>query len=198
MTNLFNGLFDCVKKKKGLFVFLLIGVVAAIVLGVITALNFGGGVFEIDLTSISYIKFLKGETGFVSLIFNMILSLTVFLLIIVICSSKKWLCPIAITFYLYLIYSQVVIFLSVILIYGFFNCIIFALLLLIYDIVVWVCFTIIMLELSLICGDSNYFKNCFSCKECKLLIFLTLYVVAIIIFSFTLMILKNYVVLLIY
>lgn len=194
----FSRMFDCVKIKKVYFVFLILLSVIAIVLGVITAINFGGGVFAINIDHISYIKYLKDDCGFGSLIINMVLSLSVFCFIMLFCNYKKFLMPIALIFYFYLIYSQVVIFVSVILVYGFFNCIIFAILLLIYDILIWSVFLLLMLEFSCVCGDYNYVKRCFSFKESKVLIFLAIIIALIIVFSLILMILKSYVVLLIY
>ena len=54
---LFN-LFDCVKRRKGYFLFLIIIGILAIVVGVVGAINLSG--HSIDLSNIAYIKFLKG------------------------------------------------------------------------------------------------------------------------------------------
>ena len=198
MIRFFNGIFDCIQKKKAYFIMLLIASIIAIVLGVITAINFGGGVFAIDLDNIGYIKFLKGNCGLMSMIFNLVLSLSVFFIAILLCNSKRFLIPLALVFYLYLIYSQVVVFISIILIYGFLNCVILVVLLFVYNIVIWTAFLLIVLELSCINNGYDYFKKCFKIKECKLLLYLLLVLLAIVVFSVVLTLLKSYVVLLIY
>ena len=106
MNNIFSGLFSCVRIKKAYFVCLIFFTIIAVVLGVIAAINFGGGVYAVDLEHISYVKFLKGDCGFMSLIFNLILSLSVFFIVIYLCNFKSWLVPLAILFYLYCKYQR--------------------------------------------------------------------------------------------
>ncbi len=198
MNKFFGGLFDCVKKKKGYFLVLIILSLVAVVLGVIAAVNFGGGIFSVDLSNIAYMRFLKGDCSFVSMIFGMILSLCVFFFIILICHSKSFLTPLGIIFYLYLVYSQAVIFMSIILIYGILNCIILAVMLLVYSLFIWVLFLMILCEVACLTNGFGYFKSCFSFKESKVLTFLICVMVSTLIFALILTILKNYVILLIF
>ena len=198
MTISFGGLIDCVKRKKGYFVLLILFSLVAIVLGVIAAINFGGGVFSIDLSNIAYIRFLKGDCGFMSMVFGMILSLLVFFAVCLICHSKSWLLPLGFLFYLYLVYSQAVIFMSIILIYGILNCIILVVLLLVYSLLVWAIFLLFLCETSCCTNQHGYFKTCFSFKESKVLLFLLILVVLTFVFALILSILKNYVILLIF
>ena len=191
-------MFDCVKRRKGYFLLLLLLSIVAIVLGVIAAVNFGGGVFSVDLSNISYIKFLKGDSGLMSLIFGMVLSLGVFFAVILICNWKPFLLPLGIIFYLYLVYSQAVILMSIILIYGILNCIILIVLLLVYSLLVWLIFLLIMSELINVTNDSQYFRTCFSFNNSKALLHLILLISLTAIFSLILLILKNYVILLIF
>ena len=197
MSVFFSSLFDCVKRKKGFFVILLILSVFAIVLGVIAAVNFGGGVFAVDLSNIAYIRFLKGG-GYMSMLFGLILSLIVFFVIITICFWKPILSPLGVLFYLYLVYSQAVIFMSIILIYGILNCIILVVLLFIYTLIVWFLFLLILCELSCFTNQHDYFKNCFSVKESRVLLFLLCLMFLTFIFTLILVILKKYVILLIF
>ena len=198
MNRFFGGLFDCIKRRKGYFVILLFLSVGAVILGVVAAINFGGGVFTIDLSNISYMRFLKGEASFVSMMFGLILSLLVFFAVILICHYKPFLMPLGIVFYLYLVYSQAVIFMSIILIYGILNCVILSVLLLVYSLVVWMLFLLILCEISCLTNSFGYFKSCFSFKESKVLAYLTCVIIITLIFSFVLTILKSYVILLIF
>lgn len=197
MRNIFGGLFDCVKSKKGYCWFLIFLSVVAIVLGVIAAINFGS-VLTIDLSHISYIKFLSGNCGFASMLFGLLLSLMVFFCVILLCHWKKFLLPFAVVFYLYLVYSQAVVFMSIILIYGIFNCIILAVLLLAYSIIVWAIFLFLMCEFLCLNKTYSYFKTCFSLKESKVLLYLIFICLLVVLFSLILTILKNYVILLIF
>ena len=198
MNNLFSKIFESVKIKKGYFILLIFLTIISIVLGVIAAMNFGSGIFTIDLSNISYIKFLKGDTGFMSLIFSMILSLSIFFFAVLICNWKTFLLPLGIVFYLYLVYSQTVIITSVILIYGILNCIILVLLLLVYSVLVWCLFLVLMTELGCVVNENGYFKTCFSVKRSKVLWFLILLSLLTFAFVVVLVVLKNFVVLLIF
>ncbi len=193
-----SGLFECLKRKKGYFFILIVFSIIAIVLGVIAAINFGGGVFAIDLSNIAYIRFLKGDSGFMSMYFGLVLSLLIFFLAIITSNCKPYLIPIGLLFYLYLVYSQTVILMSVILIYGILNCIILVALLLVHTIIVWLLFLLILCEISCFTNLNGYFKSCFSFKSSKIMIYLICLLLITFVFSLILLILKNYVVLLIF
>ena len=196
MSRLFNGLFDCVKRKRGYCLFLLLLTIVAIVLGVIGAVNMNGDL-TINLSHIAYIRFLRGS-GFMSMFFGLFLSVLVFFLLILLCNFKFWLMPFAVVFYLYLVYSQTVVFLSIILIYGILNCIILAVFLLIFSILTWLIFLLVMCELSIHCNSSPYLRTCFSPKQSKLVWYLVMITILIFLFTITLTILKNYVLLLVF
>ena len=198
MKNFLSGLFDCVKRKKGYFIILILFSLLAIILGVIAAIKFGGGVFAVDLSNIAYIRFLKGDCGFMSMFLGLILSLLVFFIFCLACHYKAWLLPLGFLFYLYLVYSQAVVFMSVILIYGILNCIILVVLLLIYSLIVWCLFLLMLCEISCFTNQNGYFKTCFSFKESKTLFLLISLLILTFVFSLILVILKNYVVLLIF
>ena len=118
--SIFN-LFQCLKQKKLYFILLCLITCAALIIGVYAGFNFTNQVFSVDLSNISYIQFLQDECGLFSLIFRLSFSLIIFYSLILICSSKKFLLPIAIIFYMYLVYTQVVVLISLIVIYGFLN-----------------------------------------------------------------------------
>lgn len=198
MNIFLGGLFDCVKRKKGYFIILILLSLLAIILGVVASINFGGGIFTIDLSNIAYIRFLKKEVGFMSMVFGLIISLMVFFIVVIICHSKIFLTPLAILFYLYLVYSQAVVFMSIILIYGILNCIILVVLLLVYTLIIWGLFLLILCEISCFTNSQGYFKTCFSPKESKVIIYLSCLFAVTFIFALILIVLRNYVVLLIF
>lgn len=197
MKNFFSNICQSIARKKALFFIFLISAVVMLILGVVSAINFDSGVVPIDLTNLPYIRFLKGDSGFFSLILNSIISSIVVYAIILLCCCKKFLCPIAIVFYLYLIYSMGVIFTSIILIYGFFSALILLILLLVYFLLQIIIFTAILCELICI-AKIGYFRSCFNWHESVLLALSLLLLVLILAFCFILMFLKTYIFLLIY
>lgn len=198
MNNLFRNFFSPLKQKKVYCTILIFGTILAIILGVIAAINFGDGIFTINLDHIAYIRFLKDECGFMSMFLGLFLSLFVFFMIVFFCHWKSFLVPIGVLFYFYLVYSQAVIFVSIILIYGILNCVILAVLMLIYCLLIWVVFMVILAQLLCHTNSIQYFKNCSSAKESNILISLIILTLITFIFSLILLILKNYIILLIF
>lgn len=198
MNNLLNRIQSAVRLKKGLLIFVLILTLAMIVLGVIAAINFSGGVLVVDLSHISYIQFLKDDCSFISLMFKLLLSLLIFLIIIALCGSKNYLFPLGVLFYCYLVYSQTVIFVSLIMVYGFFNCVIFALFLLIYILLVCSVFVLLTIEISCCGNNSGYFKTLCNWHQSLFIFYLITIILLTFIFCLILTILKSFVLLLVY
>ncbi len=198
MKNLLDDIFGCIRIKKGYFIILILATIVAIVLGVFASINFSSGFLTIDLSNIAYIKFLKGDTGMMSMIFSSLISLMIFFIIIWLCHSKSFLVPISIMFYLYLVYSQTVILVSLVMIYGFFNCVILAMLLLVYILITWLLFVLAMLHMSCNIGEDNFFRSCCDIQKCKFSYIVILIILTTLIFSFVITILKNFVILLVY
>lgn len=197
--NIFLGrMFEGVKRKKGFLFFLILLSVTAIILGVIASVKFSGGVLVVDLSNIACVEFLKCECSFFSMFFKTILSLIVFMVLICLCGYKAFLMPLAILFYFYLIYSQTVVFISIILIYGFFNCVVFSLLHLIYILSVWFIFVMFIVEIYSMLGASKYFSCVFNFKNCNALLYVCCMVVLTLIFSIVLNILQSSILLLVY
>lgn len=195
--SIFSNFFACVKKRIGFFAFLVVLTVVAIVLGVIAAINFDGAIVSIDLANVVYIKFLQGNCGVVFFIFGSILSVAVYFMIVLLCCSKRFLFPLAILFYLYMIYSQAVIFMSILLIYGIFNALILLLVLLVYIILLALLFMLIITESVEICDSPFYFKSCFNRTTCILIYSMALLILAVVL-CILIWILKSFVILLVY
>lgn len=192
-----SSIFDCIKLKKGYFVILLLLTIFAIVLAVFGAMSINGGSITLSLGNMVYIKYLNGSSGMMSMLFRLIFSLSLFFFFVFIGHWKFYLYPVGILFYLYLVYSQAVVFISIILVYGFFNCIILAVFLLLYLLFLFFIFILMMLEMSC-CTNQNYFKSCFSWKRSKLLLCICILIGWSILFAVILSILKSFVILLVY
>lgn len=195
MQNIINAIISNFRMRKGVFVLLLAFCVAFIVLGVVSAINFDNGVLPIDLGNVAYIKFLRGG-GFGGLIFATLIANLLVYAIIICCGCKKFLLPISLVFYFYLVYSMGVIFTSVIIIYGFFATIIFLILLLAYYILQLAILTAVICEI-IYAPKYNYFNHCFASVS-NVFILTVLYFVLSILFCFILFLLRNYILLLVF
>lgn len=195
MNMFISQMFGNVKQKKGYALFLMLLGLTAIILGIVAVVNFGD--VTIDLTHIAYIKFLRGG-GVGGMFFGMFLSVSIFFLGIVVCHLKKFLIPLGLVFYFYLVYSQTVVFVSIITIYGFFNCVILAMYLMVYFLLLWAVFIFFMCEIIGLSGCNNYFKTCFSFRESKVFVWFIFVLILTLLFSLILVILKKFVILLIF
>ncbi len=197
MGNIFNSIIFNIKAKKLLFVILIALSLLAIVLAVISAVNLSGGFMPIDLTNIAFIKFLRGQCGFVFLLTGTIISLLIFYLVIWVFCSKKFLFPLAVVFYLYYVYAQALVFTSILLIYGLFNSLMLLLFLLVYYFAVFSLLLLILLDLSTLGGD-GYFKSCFNKSESCLPVLSLALIAVCLLFCIVLCILKSFVLLLVF
>ncbi len=197
MNNFFNSFFVNLRAKKWLFALIVLLSVLVGVLAVISAIQLNGSVLPLDLSNITFIRYLKGNCGFLFLLLGTLTNLFIFYLIIFLFCSKKFLIPLAILFYLYFVYSQVMIFVSILLIYGLFNSLVLLLFLLIYYLTIFFLLMLLILNLICVCGD-GYFACCFNKNNCNAL-FITIGIVAVsFVFCVVVTILKAFVILLVY
>lgn len=195
---IFSNLKDVIVKKKALFVCLIMLAIVCIVLGVFSAISIGNGIFDIDLGNVAYIKFLRGKIGFATFIFNCFMTVALIWAVMVLCFVKPFSAVISIIFYLYFVYSQTVIFVSIIMIYGFFNVLIMILLLLVLLLAEFAILLIVAIELSNLCNTQNYFGCCFNFNKSGLLIYSLILLAIIFVFCLVTLLFKNFVVLLVY
>lgn len=197
MKNMFRNIVDCISRKKAMFIVFIILALVMLVIGVVSAINFNTGVLPIDLGNITFIKFLRGSSGFFSLIFNTIIASVIIYALMVVCCCKNFLVPIAIIFYLYFIYCMGVVWTSVMLIYGFFATIILLILLLAFYACEIFILTLLLCELVNL-PKTNYFRCCFNNQTSCAVILSTILLVLIVTFCLILACLKSYIILLIY
>ncbi len=195
-------LFDCLKqtvrRKKALFVILLLLTVLTIILAIFAAININNGIFDIDLSNVPYIKFLRGSGGLPVFIFNCFVTIGIIYAVIILTFAKPYTAVIGVIFYLYFVYSQIVIFVSVIMIYGFLNVLLILILILLLLVIEFFVLMLICLELASICNCSGYFKTCFDNSNCKLLLYSLILLAAIFVFCLVTMLLRSFVILLVY
>lgn len=195
--SILSSLFDCLKRRLGVVVFLVLLTIIAIILGVVSAINFNGGIIVIDFNNVTYIKFLQDDGSVGMLIFGTLMSIGLFYVIVLLCCSKKFLIPLAFLFYLYLIYSQAVVLTSVLLIYGLFNTLILLLVLIVYIIMLAFLFVLLICHCIEICGMPFYISSCFN-KNSGVLWTSILLLAFVLMFCTLIWLLKLYVILLVF
>lgn len=195
---LLSPLVECVQRKKGFFIFLVFASVAVAVFAVFSAINFDGGILDFNLSNVPYISYLRGDGGLAYLIFGMIFSAALFYVAILLCCCKSWLLPLALIFYLYRVYSHIMIFTCIILFYGFLNVLILLIFLLAFVLAELFMFILIICSLNTFTNSTNYFRSCFNKKDSCLMLATTLLVCVIVIFCLLLILLKSFVLLLVF
>ena len=195
--DVFADIKETIRRKKALFIILLLLTILMLVLGVFSAINFNGGIIPINLNNIPYINFLKEEISFVTLIFGLVLGTAIFYAVIVSTCFNPILSLLGIVFYLYFAYAQSVLFVSIILLYGFFNVLVLLILLLVLMLLEIILLLLILTNVSYYSGK-EYFKQIFSCHNKILLVLSLTLLVLILLFCLILALLKNFVILLVF
>lgn len=198
MREFWRKIFSTIKQKRGTFIILLILTIIMLMLGVISGRHLDNGIITIDLSQQPFIKFISHSGGFVSLIFNSLISLAILYFIICVGFIKPFSSLVSIIFYVYFVYSQGVIFINVLLVYGFFNALILLILLLMYIFCLLSLFILLILELLSICNTSPYFKICFNPKQSNIFWLGLIIACVVLVFSFVLLFMRSYIFLLIY
>lgn len=192
---IFGQFLNILKEHKTIVIVLLALNLGAIVLAVFAAINFSGNIVPINLNNIAYIEYLKGNYSFVSLLFASLFVAFLFISLIFLFCSKPFLFPFAWLFYLYFVYSQIFVYVSVIIIYGFFNVLILIVFLLLYLIVLF--FLLMLLLVMLTYMDKTcYFKR--SIKNPNFLMLSLSILVLTLAFCLILSLLKSFVIILVY
>ena len=163
------------------------------VLGVVGGIQLNNSMFPQDFSNVSYVKFLKGSTGFAGFFFSALLTILVFCLIIYFCCCKRILWPIGILFFLYFVYVQTVTIISVSTEFGFFNTIILVIYLIVVSLVYFTLFLLFVVCCCDCCGHMY-----FSTASKTVLPVLLCFIMVILINVLFLMILKGFVIILVY
>ena len=198
MDKIFFRIKENINRCKFLFTILLVGTLAVSILGIYAGITFESAALSLDMGNVSFIKFLCGNSGFVGFIFSSFISILVIYAIIILACCKKFTYPIALLFYFYFVYSQMVIFICLITIYGFFNVLILAICVLVFFIFEFLLLALILLDLWCISNSFEYFKCCYNPNYSNVVWLSLILALVVLIFCLTITILKSFVILLIF
>lgn len=188
----------CVGEKKWYFLLLLALSLVVVVLAVLSAVKYGSGVITIDLSNIVFIRFLKNETGIMATIFLAIIGAVIFFVLICCCHHRAFLVPVGLVLYLYFVYSQVVVIVSVIVTYGFLNCILVVAMLILYLLVCMAVFLLLILDCLCVDRTFEYYRHCMNMRESNVIMLGVLLLVFIALFVLVLALMKSFMILLVY
>lgn len=194
MAKVFESAFGSCKRHKVFFISLIVSTVIVIVIAVVSGIQLHKSMFPQNFSNVAYIKFLKSGGGFVSFLFNTLLTNLIILSIIWVASCKPFTIWIGMLFYFYFVYAQVITLISISLEFGFFNTIIIAIYIAFISIVYFLLYLLIVVECLDCCNSFGYFSS-----SIKILLPLLLTFVAVIVLNtIILMCLKNFVIILVY
>lgn len=189
----FNNITSGCKRHKILTVCLIIGIITSMILGIIGGVQINNSMFPQDFSNVSYVKFLKGSSGFAGFFFMSVFTILIFCFIIFISSVKRFLMPIGILFFMYFVYTQTVTIISISIEFGFFNTII----LVVFLIIISILYFSVLLLITVQCCDCigpMYFRLALKNVLPLLILLITIILVNVLF----LMTLKNFVIILVY
>ncbi len=117
----FNIISYIIRNNKILFLFFLISYIIALIFSVIYAFKFNSGLQYISFYNIPIMNYLKGNINIFSFWFFTLLTLILMVICLSLCFIKKPFYILGLIIFSYFAYTQYLIYLSIILTYGFLN-----------------------------------------------------------------------------
>lgn len=190
----YYSLFDPIKKHRQFVSFMIIIIGVCIFCAVLAGIKFSNSSLLISFSNVVIVKFLRGNSGFGGMLFSNLFTLAIFSTIIICSCCKKYTISIGIFFYAYYVYAQTLTLIAFVLEFGIINTLVIAFCLLIF----MICTLFLLLELFVICleiqHDYLYFKQSF--MHCLPILSL---VCALLVFeSIVFLVLRNYIIVLVY
>ena len=194
VSKIFDYPFALCRKHKLLIVSLIISTIIMIVIAVVSGIKLNKSMFPQNFSNVSYIKFLKGSSGFVSFMFSTLFANAIFITVIWLSCIRPYLIPIGLLFYLYYVYAQTVTIISVMLDFGFFNTIIVIIFLILISFVYFFLYLLLIICSVDCTADIKYCSLSFR----LILPLIIMFIISIIFSAILLLSLKNFVIILVY
>ncbi len=188
------SLLEPIKRHKRFVSFMLVMIGVCIFCAVLAGIKFSKSTLLISFSNVTIVKYLRGSSGFGGMLFTNIFTISIFAVIIILSSCKKYCISVGIFFYCYYAYAQMLTLIAFMLEFGIIN-----------TLVITVCMIIsmfimlfLLLQLFLLCmecqGDRYYFK--FALSNC---IHILIYIgILLLLQSMVFFVLRNYIIVLVY
>ena len=188
------SLFEPIKKHRALTSLIIVIIGVCIFCAILSGIKFSNSSLVINFSNVSIVKFLRDTSGFGGMLFTNLFSISVFCTIIISSCCKKYTISIGLFFYGYYVYSQVLTLIAFVLEFGIINTLVISFCLLIGMLIIF----FLLLDLFVICIDFQnehlYFKSAlYQCIPILIIISIVLLSQSLIF-----LILKNYILILVY
>ena len=188
------NIFEPIKRHRTFVGLMLIIISACIFCAIMAGIKFNKSSLLISFSNVTIVKFLRGSSGFGGMLFSNILTLSIFAIIIILSCCKKYTISIGIFFYAYYVYAQTLTLIAFMLEYGIINTLVIAFCMLLCMLVS----IFLLLELFLVCiefqNEYLYLKNALhTCLPILIVMYLVLIAQSLIF-----LVLRNYVIVLVY
>lgn len=185
---------DAIKRHKSFVGFILCIIGACVFCAVLAGIKFNNSSILISFSNVVVVKFLRDSIGFAGMLFTNLFILTVFSLIIIFSCAKKYTFVFALFFYAYYVYAQTLTLIAFILEYGIINTLVIAVCMLISMVIV----LFLLLHLFIICIDCQS-ENIYFKKVCILsLPIFTLMGLVVLAQNIVFLVLRNFIIVLVY
>lgn len=188
------SILEPLKRHRNFIGLMLLIIGVCIFCAVMSSIKFNNSSMLISFSNVVIVKFLRGSTGFGGMLFNNILTIAIFSGIIIVSCRKNYTISIGIFFYAYYVYAQTLTLIAFVLEYGIVNtmviafCMIFILIITLF----------LLLELFLICLDSQKDIAYFKCSITNCIPILILILCVLLLQSVVFFVLRNYIIVLVY
>lgn len=183
-----------IRRHKSFVGLVLIIVGSCIFAGILAGIKYNNSSLLLSFSNVVVVKFLRGSTGFAGMMFSNIFIVMIFSGIIIVSCRKKYFVSIGLFFYGYYVYAQTLTLLAFLLEYGIMNTFVIAVCMLLYMIIMLFLFLQLFLIGLDMQSECNYFKSAvINCLPILLCIALTIIIQCVV-----LMVLKNFIIVLVY
>ena len=188
------AVFEPIKKHRRFVSFMVIIIGVCVFCAIMAGIKFSNSSMLISFSNVVIVKFLRGSTGFGGMLFSNMLTIGVFAIIIMCSCCKKYTISIGIFFYAYYVYAQTLTLIAFMLEYGIINTLVIVFCMLLCMVVS----LFLLLEIFLVCielqRETYYFKG--AIQNC--IPILAGIIVLLLLESIVFLVLRNYVIILVY
>ncbi len=143
------SLLDPIKRHRNFVGFIIVLVGVCVFCAVLGGIKYSKSSLLISFSNVTIVKYLRGNTGFGGMLFTNILTISVFAVIIMCSSCKRYTISIGVFFYCYYVYAQTLTLIAFILEFGIINTLVIAFCM----ILSMFCMLFLLLELFVVCMD---------------------------------------------
>ena len=188
------SLIEPLKKYRNFVGLMVVVTTVSIFCSVMAGIKFNNSSMLISFSNVTAVKFLRGASGFGGMLFSNIFTISIFSIIIISSSCKRYTISIGIFFYAYYVYVQSLTLIAFVLEFGVINTLVIAFCMLIVMLIMFLLLLELFLNCLECCTNTFYFKRALI----RCLPILIMMLLLLLSESVMFLVLKNYVIVLVY